>query len=166
MTRKTMLLIVLLALSTSIVGPVSAQGDPLVEWVHAINEELLSEGLNIQINAIEFFTIGRRRPDVRILQQEARWVPNDTRRLAQGDDLTYLVDQSDGATASGLTSAQTEAAIDRAMAFHENGHSVGLGHFGPPPTAVMNPVYAGIVTQPYPTDLAGTCTLYAQWPRR
>ena len=39
----------------------------------------------------------------------------DPRRLADGDKITYLVDQSDGATASGLTNAQTEAAIDRAM---------------------------------------------------
>ena len=34
---------------------------------------------------------------------------------ADGDKLTYLVDQSDGATASGLSSAQTEGAIDRAL---------------------------------------------------
>ncbi len=43
-----------------------------------------------------------------------RWVANDPRRLADGDRLTYVVDQSDGTTASGLTSTQTEAAIDRA----------------------------------------------------
>jgi hypothetical protein len=44
------------------------------------------------------------------------WIPNDPRRHP-GVDITYLVDQSDGATSTAptLTSTQTEAAIDRAM---------------------------------------------------
>jgi hypothetical protein len=47
-------------------------------------------------------------------------VANDPRRLADGSRITYLVDQSDGATASGLTNAQTEAAIDRAFTTWQN----------------------------------------------
>lgn len=45
-----------------------------------------------------------------------QFVPNDPRR-GEGTEITYLVDQSDGATHTGapLTNAQTEAAIDRAM---------------------------------------------------
>src|SRR2546426_3170426 len=50
------------------------------------------------------------------------------------------------------------------VALHENGHSLGLGHFGPPPTAVMNPVYGGIRHTPFPTDLAGMSTLWSSWP--
>jgi hypothetical protein len=48
----------------------------------------------------------------------ADWVPFDPRRdwNAGTDDITYLVDQSAGATNDGLTNADTEAAIDRAMA--------------------------------------------------
>jgi len=38
------------------------------------------------------------------------------------------------------------------VALHENGHSLGLGHFGPPPDAVMNPVYAGIRHVPLSPD--------------
>lgn len=222
-------------------------------------------------------------------------MPNDPRRLAQGTNITYIVDQSGGNTASGLTNAQTEAAIDAAMAtwnsehclrkvgivkradpgndisifdaffgfggfgdpfaadivnvgwyprayfeavggpgggrgilafsvsfiftnddgsptdingdnyldtalnevyynntfgqvgtdrvgnpwainqpppavdvrtvaFHENGHSLGLGHFGPPPSAVMNPRYAGINIDADPADRAGMCANYASWP--
>jgi hypothetical protein len=236
--------------------------------------------------------IGQGRPSNRIHATEFRWVANDPRRLAQGDDITYLVDQSDGATASGLTSAQTEAAIDSALAtwdasrcfakvdivkradsgadpdifdsffgfggfgnpfladitnagwlpraffeavggpgggrgilafsatfifvdekgdptdingdnrldtalievyynntfgqagtdrvgnpwgidvvipgidvetvvLHENGHSLGIGHFGPPPAAVMNPVYAGIRHSPLAVDSAGMCSVWA-----
>jgi hypothetical protein len=49
-------------------------------------------------------------------QLDFQFVPNDPRR-GEGTEITYLVDQSDGATHTGapLTNAQTEAAIDRAM---------------------------------------------------
>ncbi len=58
-------------------------------------------------------------------------------------------------------------AIDvQTVALHENGHSLGVGHFGPPPTAVMNPVYADVRLQPLGTDHAAICTILAQWPNR
>jgi len=50
------------------------------------------------------------------------------------------------------------------VALHENGHSLELGHFGPPPTAVMNPVYGGIRRSPYPTDDAGMNAVWGSWP--
>jgi hypothetical protein len=249
------------------------------------------------VQRIDFITIGMGRPANRILQSGERWVPNDPRRNANGTNLTYLVDRSDGNTTSGLTSAQTEAAIDGAfaawnsnkclkklqlvkrqdqgvdpdifdsffgfggagdpfvadivnagwlpraffeaaggpgggdgilafsvtfifinpadgtptdldgdnyldsalnevyyndnfgspgpragspwgidasrpgvdvqtVAFHENGHSLGLGHFGPPPAGLMNPVYSGIWRAAAPIDSAGMCAVYASWPRR
>ena len=81
-----------------------------------VNEQLAAMGLNIRAEQIEFFTIGQSRPSNRVHGQEFRWVPNDPRRTwGQGTDITYLVDGSDGRTASGLTSAQTEAAIDRSL---------------------------------------------------
>jgi hypothetical protein len=51
------------------------------------------------------------------------------------------------------------------IALHENGHSLGLGHFGAPPSAVMNPFYGGIQQQPLPIDNAGMATLFASWPK-
>ena len=49
-------------------------------------------------------------------QLTSDWVPFDPRRTWNNTaGITYLVDQSDGATASGLTNAQTEGAIDSAM---------------------------------------------------
>ena len=51
------------------------------------------------------------------------------------------------------------------VALHENGHSLDLGHFGPPPAAVMNPVYAGIRQPPLPIDQAGMCAVWASWPK-
>jgi len=288
-----------------------SQGDSevLAKMVE-INKELAASGLNFAIESIEFFTIGKGRPSNRMHQQPFRWVPGDSRRGAQGNDITYLVDQSDGATASGLSSEATEEALDKALAtwnndnnlskvnvvkrvdngddpdifdsffssgskggkgnngksksfgrfgnpfladiveagwlpraffeavggpgggdgilafsvsfifldvsgnptdingdnyldqalnevyynntfgtagelrefspwginvaepgidvesvgLHENGHSLGLGHFGPPPTAVMNPVFNGILTSPLPADDSGMSAVWKSWP--
>ncbi|HJR80131.1 MAG TPA: matrixin family metalloprotease [Anaerolineales bacterium] len=299
MKKSMILLLTLLALLVP--GNVAAQGgqgDPYVlAYMERINEQLAAQGLNLAIEEIEFFTIGGARPSNRIHGQEFRWVSNDERRLADGDNITYLVDKSDGKTASGLSSAQTEAAIDRAfntwqadsclsnvdlvkradsgsdpdifdsffgfgregnpfladivnagwlpreffeavggpgggrgilafsvtfifteddgvtptdidgdnrldsalnevyyndtfgnrktdragnpwainqplpaidvetVALHENGHSLGLGHFGPPPDAVMNPVYAGIRHTPLQPDSSGMCSVWSSWPQ-
>jgi hypothetical protein len=274
------------------------EGDPAVlAMMHDINDQLWADGLNLAVEQIDFMTIGLGRPVNRIHQTASRWVANDLRRRADGENITYLVDLSDGNTASGLTAAQTEAAIDRSMdtwqadrcfkkvdlvkradsgadpdifdaslgfgvrgnpfladivnagwlpraffdavggpgggagilafsitfiftdpitrqptdingdnyldaahsevyyndtfgdpsddregdpwgidiavpgidvesiSLHENGHSLGIGHFGPPPTAVMNPFYAGIRQAPMPIDQAGMCAKWASWPK-
>ncbi len=301
--RKTSLVVVVVVavcmlLSSRAALTQSSEGDPdVLARMAAINAQLRDAGLNIAVEHIEFFTIGGGRPSNRIHKSGLRWVANDPRRLADGINITYLVDQSDGATASGLTNAQTEAAIDRAMAtwqaekafgkvdlvkradsgadpdifdsffgfggfgnpfladitnagwlpraffeavggpgggrgilafsvsfiftdpatgnptdvngdnlldtalnevyynnnfgdpvgdragnpwgidvplpgidvetigLHENGHSLGLGHFGPPPAAVMNPVYAGIRQAPLPPEHAGMSSLWRRWPK-
>lgn len=288
--------------STAPTGPVFSatktteqQDAALLRRVKAINSQLAASRKKVAIEAIDFFTIGAGRPGVRIHQQSLRWVPNDDRRLAAGDSITYIFDQSGGATASGLTSAQTEAAIDAALTtwandaalkkvdivkradpgtditifdgffgfggfgdpfaadiveagffpraffdsvggpgggrgilafsvsfifvddngnptdingdgyldtalnevyynntfgdpsndragnpwginvalpgvdvqtvgLHENGHSLELGHFGPPPAAVMNPVYAGIRQSPFASDDAGMNAVWSSWP--
>jgi hypothetical protein len=270
----------------------SGEGDPYVlSRLRHVNQRLARTRLRIAVEQIEFFTLGGGRPSTRIHQEPFHWVANDPRRLADGDKITYLVDQ----TASGLTSAETEAAIDRALttwhaqrslqkvdvvkradsgadpdifdsfygfggfgnpfladivdagwlpraffeavepgggrgtlaftvtfifvdgngvptdingdqyldtaltetyyndnfgnpsgdradnpwgidvlppgidvetaALHENGHALGIGHFGPPPAAVMNPVYAGIRQAPLAVDNAGMFAVWASWPK-
>jgi len=271
------------------------QDPALLQRVSQINAQLATRGLNIAIEGIDFFTLGSGRPGIRIHQQPFRWVPSDPRRLADGRNITYIFDQSGGATASGLTAAQTEAAVDAALAtwasdnalkkvhlvkradpgtditifdaffgfggfgdpfaadildagffprtffeavggpgggrgilafsvtfiftddngnptdingdnyldtalnevyynntfgdpssdrvgnpwginlplpsvdvqtvaLHENGHSLELGHFGPPPVAVMNPVYGGVRHAPFPSDDAGMNAVWGSWP--
>ena len=273
---------------------VAQEGDPgVLAQMRQINAELAARGMNIAVEEIRFFTIGAGRPSTRLHQQTFRWVPNDARRAAQGDDITYMVDTSAGATASGLSNVQTEAALDSALgtwdadkclkkvdivkrgdignditifdgffpggtfgdpfeadiveagwlpraffeavggpgggrgilafsvsfifidgtptdingdgyldtalnevyyndtfgdpgddrvgnpwgidialsgidvetvALHENGHSLELGHFGPPPAALMNPAYAGINQALAPIDKAGACAVWRSWP--
>lgn len=260
----------------------SADQQQAVALVNALNETLRAEWMDIRVEQVEYFTIGGERAATRLHQREFRWVPGDPRRQADGDRLTYLVDLSDGGTASGLTPPQTEAAIDGAMstwaaqgclaelvkrpdggadpdifdaffgfgepgdyrladivhagflpreffeavapgagdsivaiavsyiyvargvptdvdgdqyhdtaaaeiyyndafawslggalpgvdvesvALHEAGHALGLGHFGPPPTAVMNPTYGGQRRALGAVDGAGACTVWSPWPR-
>ena len=117
--KRNITLIILLSVILVLgIAPVTAappaQGDPVVAKLHEINGQLQAMGLNIQAAEVHFFTFGQGRPSARILQKDTRWVPYDPNRGGR-DNLTYLVDVSNGNTASGLTAAQTEAAIDNAM---------------------------------------------------
>jgi len=280
-------------------------GDPAtLALIDAVNKKLQARGLQIAVEEISYFTLENARPSDRVHAQEFRWVPNDPRRLAQGDDISWLVATNRSTTESGLTAAQTTSAIQRAfatwganptldkvdlverayggrdvtiydelvadgkfddfkgqegnylvadivnagwlprayfeaaggpgggrgilafsvsfiflnddgtpsdingdgrldtalnevyynntfgdpkapdnrstrpwgidiappgidvetVALHENGHSLGLGHFGPPPDAVMNPVYAGPRQDPMAADEAGMQAVWSSWP--
>ncbi|MHA2254053.1 MAG: matrixin family metalloprotease, partial [Candidatus Kariarchaeaceae archaeon] len=126
MKRKFTFTFFVLGLSLLVPSIQNAHTSPTVdeaavlEQMNEINVQLEALGLGIAVEGIDFFTVGNGRSSVRMHQQPFRWVPNDPNRLAQGNDLTYLVDQSDGATASGLTNVQTEAAIDSAMDTWDN----------------------------------------------
>ena len=103
---------------------VQGEGDPYVlavmsdvnstlraEWM-----DLRAEWMDLRVEQVELLTLGQGRASSRLHRQPFRWVPGDRRRAADGTNLTYLVDLSDGFGASGLTAGPTEAAVDRAMA--------------------------------------------------
>jgi hypothetical protein len=88
------------------------------------NAVLAARGSKYRVDHVEWVTRGDADEAGQIVfandrgnkQLDSQFVPNDPRR-GEGTEITYLVDQSDGATHTGtpLTNAQTEAAIDREM---------------------------------------------------
>ncbi len=98
-------------------APVQAQeGDPYtVETMDDFNDDLKALWMDIQVEQVELFTLGEGRSSSRLHRQPFRWVPNDVRRMADGANLTYLVERG-GLSGSALDAAAAEAAIDRAMA--------------------------------------------------
>lgn len=90
-----------------------------------INAQLAADGSNMRVGTIEWITDADSEEMGSTVffnnrgnkQLGADWVPFDPRRTWNPSSaaITYLVDSSDGATANGLTNAQTEPAIDRAM---------------------------------------------------
>lgn len=74
---------------------------------------------------------------------------------------TYYNDSFAWSIAGGLHTIDVQT-----VALHENGHALGLSHFGPPPLAVMNPTYTGIVLTPLASDHAAACVLWGGWPNR
>ncbi|HSG38612.1 MAG TPA: matrixin family metalloprotease [Thermoanaerobaculia bacterium] len=51
------------------------------------------------------------------------------------------------------------------VALHELGHALGIGHIGPPLSAIMNPIYAGARTELEPLDHAALCSVWGSWPK-
>lgn len=89
----------------------------------AVNVALEAEGANIRVFMAEYLTTGQHDAmgqvvfarDVGNKRLSQDFVPNDTRRESRSN-ITYIVDGSEGGTSSGPTAADTEGAIDRAMA--------------------------------------------------
>lgn len=93
-----------------------------------LNEQIEAEGLDFRIAHAEWVAAAESGRAGQIVfaknrgnkQLGAHFVSGDPRRDGR-TNITYVVDESDGATNDGLTNAQTEAAIDRAMTTWEEG---------------------------------------------
>lgn len=89
----------------------------------AINDALEAQGANVRVAMAEFLTDGRdETPGMTVFARNVGnkqlphdFVPNDPRRGSRSN-ITYIVDGVDGGTSSGPSAADTEGAIDRAMA--------------------------------------------------
>src|SRR5215207_2777881 len=91
------------------------EGDPYtIETMNEYNGGLKALWMDIQVEQIEVLTLGEGRSSTRLHRQPFRWVAGDSRRRADGSNLTYLVHQA-GLAGSGLDAAAAEGAIDSAM---------------------------------------------------
>jgi hypothetical protein len=87
-----------------------------------MNEHLEAEGMAVRVAMAEWITDAESGAVGQTVYANDRgnkqlghdWVPGDPNRGGR-TNITYLVDEVDGATGSGLSDTDTEAAIDRAM---------------------------------------------------
>ncbi|MEA2560525.1 MAG: hypothetical protein QOH06_2029 [Acidobacteriota bacterium] len=91
------------------------EGDPYtIETMQEYNGGLKALWMDIQIEQIEVLTLGDGHSSSRLHRQPFRWVAGDSRRQADGANISYLVDQA-GLAGNSLGAVAAEAAIDRAM---------------------------------------------------
>ncbi|HEU0184045.1 MAG TPA: hypothetical protein VFS27_01945 [Blastocatellia bacterium] len=100
-------------------------GEQLMALMGAVNAQLAGRNANIRVNSAAYLTRDDSKEpgqtvffNDRAKQLDEQFVPFDPRR-GGGADITYRVDQTEGAV-DGLTVAQTTAAIDRAMTTWNN----------------------------------------------
>ncbi|MPY87743.1 MAG: hypothetical protein GEU99_07465 [Luteitalea sp.] len=109
--------------SITLTAPLAGQSVAPHPMLVAVNEELARQGHTIRVETAEYFTSG----DGDLVGQTIfandrgnkqlghHFIPGDPRRGGV-TDIAWIVDRVDGVTASGLTSDDTTAAIDGAMA--------------------------------------------------
>lgn len=115
--------VVAIALALALAAPAAfADYSWIQEYGDSANQALAAAGSDLRIATAEVLLEGAEQGatfffmDVGNKQLSADFVPNDPRRAwGTPNAINYLVDLSDGATLSGLSAAQTDAAIDRAM---------------------------------------------------
>lgn len=131
-------LVFMLVLSSGLVLARSQGGDPAQSVIRAINQSLAAQGEPLRLAVLEYLAapggdaVGRTVFfEDRGFQLDQHFVPGDPRR-GGFMDISWLVDLADGATASGLTAAQTNAAIGRAMETWQqaNCSDIPLFHLG------------------------------------
>jgi hypothetical protein len=116
--------IIALAVAFALVAPFAFADDSWIQdFGDSANLALEAAGSDLRIFSAEVLSAGDAAgttfffANVGNKQLTADFVPADPRRTWNvSNDISYLVDLSDGATFSGLTAAQTDGAIDSAMA--------------------------------------------------
>ena len=109
----------LIELKADVVTLSNDKSSSLEQLMSSVNASLASQGLSLQLNAIEAYSADGMGNTVFFndrgnKQLSGDFVPADPRR-GGFTDIAYLTDGFEGGTNSGLTAAQTTAAIDNAM---------------------------------------------------
>jgi hypothetical protein len=107
------------ALALAAVPAMAADAHPMLVQV---NQQLAAQGANVRATMAEYVTttngpeFGRTifASDRGNKQLDAHWVPGDDRRFGT-TEISWINDTSEGAANGGLTAADTQAAIERAM---------------------------------------------------
>ncbi len=104
---------------------VVANDDAIQNMMARVNAKLAADGANYILAVVEYLTAGDSEAQGRTVifsglgnkQLGHHWVPGDARRTwgGPGTSISFINDLADGATASGLTAVQTNAAIQNAM---------------------------------------------------
>src|SRR5262249_46410090 len=118
MSRKVVVWLVALS---ALGGPLALraqEGDPYtLQAIGMANGILKAQWMDLRVEQVEVLSVSPGRCTARLHAQTFQWVPDDSRRAADGENITYLFDQESGAPSSAsLTAGQAEAAIDRAVA--------------------------------------------------
>lgn len=118
------LALTLVACSETATSPEPVADDALISAAAAkVNLKLASEGADYVLYKAEYLTSGEGDEVGRTIffgnvgnkRSPEHFVPGDERRAWGADGITYAVDAIDGATTSGLSQVETEAAIRSAM---------------------------------------------------
>ncbi len=118
-----------MTLSLSFDGKADRQADlagaptELADRMAAMNERLAASGLSVRIQKAEISFATNAPADAasvvfandRTLRLSSRWVPRDPRREADGDNITYLVDQSFRMAKGSAGPINSEPALDAAF---------------------------------------------------
>lgn len=94
---------------------VAQSGDSwTIETMETLNGILKAQWMDIRVEQVEVLSLNNARASSRLHLQPFRWLAGDPRRAADGNRLTYLVDQADGPGGAPLPAA-IETAIDQAV---------------------------------------------------
>ena len=137
-----------------------------------VNERLAAEDVSLRVHKAEFVTPVASGQAGQVVfsknrgnkQLGADFVPGDPRRDGR-TNITYVVDEADGATSGGLTNAETEPAIDRAMATWEE--STQCSRFAieelPYPGLDLGAFEAAFTDSSFPLPLSFADIIHAGW---
>jgi len=136
-----LLTVVLPAASNAPAAPAGPQEEDIRAAMQAMNMQLEAMGEAVRVDVVEWIAasgVGMSGQTVYFnyrgnKQLGAHWVPADPRR-GGFIDISYIVDASEGGTSSGLSDADTTAAINRAMATwnSQKCSNIPITYFGAP----------------------------------
>src|SRR5439155_26157660 len=121
-----------IAPTTSPAMPLTSDDEPIVSsTLQQINAKLDNLGASYRVTKAELVTmIGSNQPGITLIDDDRQrvstsdWVPADARRHADGTKIRYLVDPT--RPPNGVSAANGEAAIDRAMATWNSAAGVNI----------------------------------------